>query len=382
MNPKSLSPITADYNDAYHDSSNTSFVKICILGMKCPSLIDDEVPACDKDHHENPQEMIAKSKKEFAESQKIKSQKTKAPEPAADVYVNSSSPIPFQGNMYDVSIKSQNLISMIPDGYKLTSFTYMPDGSITYNVEKMAPVIAAPVIAAPVIAAPVIAAPVISALAITPKPATVMNVNIGATNNSVVTSSSPLNSNITKLLLLEKKEKEKEKEKEEKDNSAGWEIFKSEKEKKQNKKKNTDDKPSVSPSTSPVPASFKDKDRSSPSNFSSKKNDRSSPITTTKKACNFKDKCNKKECTFEHPDGYIPGSIAVNVCHNGEKCYNQYCKFTHPEGYLPKPNVRCLGEDKCHKEAAKPGSCPFSHPGDKYYDSIPENTRKNTNKKN
>jgi hypothetical protein len=97
------------------------------------------------------------------------------------------------------------------------------------------------------------------------------------------------------------------------------------------------------------------------------------------KQCNFTNKCTNAKCTFNHPTGYIPGSVKQNTCHNSDKCFNQHCKFIHPDGYIPKPNVRCLGGDKCHKEAAKKNSCPFSHPGDAYYDSIPENTRAKKN---
>lgn len=375
LNPlASPSPATMDYSDAFYDSNNTSIKKYCPNGMKCNSLKNKMMPACPWEHVENHEQLIAEEKKKYEMMQE------KPPT------INTSSPVPFVDNGYSIEIAPQMIgdsvvMAVIPNAI-YGSATVNKNGTITYsiiynNVPATAIVPTATVATATVPTATVAAvnAPIVSAIASTatatasaPAPATIvkstnstMGVSFGAKQNSISSVASKNEpSNLAKLQAQEQLDIKKE-------NNDGFEIFSSKKNSKQVK---TDE---TSGRTSPIP----------------KTSARNSPVpkmTSSKKPCKFNYRCNKKDCTFEHPDGYVPGSISSDMCsyHIGinkktgqpNQCYKLNCTFKHPDGYVPKPNVRCLGGGECSKEKAEDGSCYFSHPWDEYWNTLPENKRK------
>jgi hypothetical protein len=340
MKPKSLSPTTVTYTEAFYDSSNNTYPKICVFGMKCKSLQED-MPPCDRVHVENPDKEIAVVKQQILEKNEILEKRN-----------NNSSPIQFsiKNDPFDISAYS-TLINSIISSNKGSTTIDLKKGIITIDNYD------------------------------TPKPPPEMNVSFGGGKNimSMITTSA----NIEKELNLSKQYDQDI-------NMDDWEVVT----KKINKINSSRSSPTpfkMSNRSSPVPLPKIEKNIvtpvavapaspnppviSVPASAPVLTESAAAPSVTVKRPCKYKAKCGYGECKFEHPEGYIPGSIPNNKCHNGTKCFNQFCKFDH-EGYIPKPNVRCLGGDNCHKEAARKGSCTFSHPGDPYYDSIPPNTRK------
>jgi hypothetical protein len=74
---------------------------------------------------------------------------------------------------------------------------------------------------------------------------------------------------------------------------------------------------------------------------------------TAVKMCRKGTACKKTDCTFAHPDGYVP--VTIN-CRFGTKCNKTDCTFAHPDGHVPvKPN--CRFGTKCNKN-----DCTFAHP--------------------
>jgi hypothetical protein len=396
MSLKSSSPTTIEYSEKFLNSNDKSIPKICYFGMNCKSFKPGQA-ACAYTHVDNPSQQIAEVKQKLAESRNQKlvniekegdknikgdtGSTTTTPDPIVDSVIPS---VNFNGSKYDISVIS----NFIPNAKYSSVIADLNKGTITFNIinENTA-------------FTPIKAVEPTNIFSEPPKLNADMNVSFGNTKNifsNLTKFNTPVKDDVVEekksdwSTVVSKHDKKQMKEKKEEE----------EKEKEKEKMKSSSPVPNLIAKgrSSPVPNLIAKKDeRSSPvPNVIAKKEERFSPIakgrsspdpasfkkeerkvTTSKKPCNFKDKCNKKDCTFEHPEGYIPGSVSTNVCHNADKCYNQYCKFTHPDGYIPKPNVRCLGADQCHKEAARKGSCPFSHPNDPYYDSIPENTRKN-----
>ena len=387
MNLKSSSPTTMEYSEKFLNSNDKSIPKICYFGMNCKSFKPGQA-ACAYTHVVNPSQQIAEVKEKLAETRKqklvdnIKNEVDNSIKGDTGSTTNTNTntdnttlfpSISFNGNKYDISIISD----IIPNAKYSSVIADLNKGIITFNIfnehTAFTPIKSIDT------STNVVNDP--------PKVAANMNISFGDTKNTF--------SNLMKFNTPSKSNDMEEV-------TEDWSTVLTKQEASQMKKQMKDKKEEEEKiRSSSVPKVIVKKDeRSSPVPIVTvKKDERSSPVPTTfikgrsspvpgyikkdeskmytKKLCNFKDKCNKKDCIFEHPVGYIPGSVSTNVCHNADKCYNQYCKFAHPDGYIPKPNVRCLGADQCHKEVNKKGSCPFSHPSDPYYNSIPENTRKN-----
>jgi hypothetical protein len=347
------SPATMEFSDAFYDSNNTSIIKYCPNGMKCNSFNNKKMPACPFTHVTNPDEMIAEEKKKYEKMHEKMHEKPPA--------INTSSPISFVDTAYSVEvvpnvIGNSIIMPTIPNAI-YGNATLNNNGTITYsiiyNAAPASVTVSAPAIA-PVTAATVVASTVKSNNFN-------MNASFGATKN-IISSVASTNdaSNLTKLHAQEKLDKKNE-------DNEGFETVQP---KKNSKLVKTDDAvvraspiPKTSARTSPIPK-----------------------MTTFKKPCRFNDRCNKKYCTFEHPNGYVPGTISSDMCsyHIGinkktgmpNQCYKLNCTFKHPDGYVPKPNVRCLGGDECAKEKNETGSCYFSHPWDEYWNDLSPNTRK------
>lgn len=77
------------------------------------------------------------------------------------------------------------------------------------------------------------------------------------------------------------------------------------------------------------------------------------------KLCKFYEKSGKctkgDKCNYAHGKNEIR-EIKKDNCINGEKCFKKYCKFNHPEGWNYKNNIKiceffkngyCINEDNC-----------------------------------
>ena len=333
-----MSPKTLSFEDECLDESKTNIRRICENGMQCPTRLAKDGSKCNQEHVPNHVEEREKVKQQWLMDQM--SQKLQEP------ISRTGSPVPIIGTKYDYSIV-ENL--------KLTYNTAILDtktGILTFtNVNDSTKNKIVNTSSFPTSISPTMMDQYINV----PKEQKKESITAAFTstgNNIKMNTSNNINSSLVNVQTNND------------DSNSNWETPMSRNEKKQEQKKEEqkekkEKQKAPSARTSPVPV-----------------NRPATPIATNDlKLCNFTNKCTNGKCTFKHPDGFILGSVKPNSCHNKDKCFNQYCKFIHPEGYIPKPNVRCLGGDKCHKEATKKNSCPFSHPGDAYYDSIPENTR-------
>jgi hypothetical protein len=382
MKSTSASP-TSLYNEAFLDSSNP-LPKFCPFGMNCRSLKPGQAK-CIGLHVDNAEKMIDEVKQMMASSNQAKNLVETTPKDNTDNSSEILSGFKVPGFSNDISIISKLIMPKIPNArYKgatldlkngTISFEIISDIDDTQNTSK------------------------------SPMP-DFLNSVISSAFNSEVTTIKPIekvpnldvNFGNSKNIFsfTNTKNKSTNSTIEISDKSPWIDVLT----RKESKKVRQDG--AASPVTnvlmkseraSPVPTNMMKAGRASPvpimkaeraSPVPIMKAERDSPIPESKISsgkifkmkCNYKEKCNKPDCSYEHPVGYIPGSIGPNICHNATKCFNQNCKFVHPDGYVPKPNVRCLGGDDCHKEKMKKGSCPFSHPDDKYWNDIPENTRK------
>jgi hypothetical protein len=122
MKPKSLSPTTVAYTEAFYDSSNKTYPKICVFGMKCKSLQED-MPPCDRVHVENPDKEIAAVKQQILEKNEILEKR-----------INNSSPIQFniKNDPFDISSYSA-LINSIISSNKGSTTIDLKKGTITID---------------------------------------------------------------------------------------------------------------------------------------------------------------------------------------------------------------------------------------------------------
>ncbi len=57
--------------------------------------------------------------------------------------------------------------------------------------------------------------------------------------------------------------------------------------------------------------------------------------------CRFGDRCNRSDCWFKHPKGYIPGGNRRKEedgrpdCYFGMDCHRTRCRWSHPPGFVP-----------------------------------------------
>ena len=336
-----MSPKTLSFEDECLDESKTNIRRICENGMQCPTRLAKDGSKCNQEHVPNHMEEREKVKQKWLMDQM--SQKLQEP------ISRTGSPVPIIGTKFDYSVVENLSLT-----YNTATFD-IKSGKITFtNVND--PIKNVNSSSIPISISPTMMDQYINVPKKEQKNESI-TVAFTSTGNNIKMNTS---SNNNPSLIMEKTKSD--------DSNSKWETPKSKSEKKKEKqmeqmKEKQMEKKAPSVSNSPVPMI-----------------QTATPVVTNDdKLCDYTNKCHNSKCTFKHPDGYIPGSVKPNTCHNGDKCYNQFCKFGHPDGYTPKPNVRCLGGDKCHKEASRKNSCPFSHPGDAYYDSIPENTRSKKN---
>jgi len=389
MKSSSSSPTTF-YSESFLDSSNNTIPKICIFGKKCRSLKKGQAPCLSDIHVDNPEKMIDEIKLKFAEAQ-IKHNEGEnqsafhVPSFTSDISNTSKSFTKIPNARYVKAISDiktsvinvEKAINEIKTSLIALDFFNEFDDKVETPKNMMDEFLSSIVIKA------------IDSESHTVDKVPDMNVVFGNSKTNFVMKStkSDISAKLSKLNSDDVND----------DSKSPWIDVLTRKESKKVRQDGA-----ASPVTnvlmkseraSPVPTNMMKAGRASPvpimkaeraSPVPIMKAERASPIPESKISsgkifkmkCNYKEKCNKPDCSYEHPVGYIPGSIGPNICHNATKCFNQYCKFVHPDGYVPKPNVRCLGGDDCHKEKMKKGSCPFSHPDDKYWNDIPENTRK------
>jgi hypothetical protein len=399
MKSSSSSPTTL-YSESFLDSSNNSIPKICIFGKKCRSLKKGQAPCLSDIHVDDPEKMIEEIKQKFAEAQIKQNESVEnksafhVPSFTSDIpnTLKAFTKIPnarYAKAISDIKtsvINVEKAISEIKTSLiSLEFFTEIDDKVDTPKI-MMSEFLSSIVNRA------------IDSESPTMEKKPDMNVVFGNSSTNFVMSSITKSDKSSKLAKLNSDDIND-------DSISPWTDVMNRKDAKKAKQDNAvstitsmlkAERASPVPTmkaerASPVPTMKAERaspipimksERASPVLI--KKVERASPVPESKISsgkifkmkCNYKEKCNKPDCSYEHPSGYVPGSIGPNMCHNATKCFNQNCKFTHPDGYVPKPNVRCLGGDECHKEKMKKGSCPFSHPDDKYWNDIPENTRK------
>jgi len=379
MKSSSSSPTTF-YSESFLDSSNNTIPKICVFGKKCRSLKKGQAPCLSDIHVDEPEKMIEEIKQKFTQSQIDK--KTDL-----GIFDNQSN---FHIPSFTSDISSESkMFTKIPSVRYIKTINEIEASIITF--EKAINDMESSLIALKIfneiddkVDSPKksmsdfinsVVSKAMNSESPTIDKAPDMNVVFGNSQTNFVMKSTKGNIS-SKLAKLNSDD----------DSKSPWiDVLN----RKDTKKARQDG------ASSPLATVLMKSERSSPVNFVMMKSERDSPVPSALKKiersspvpevktssknimeCNFKTKCNKSGCLYKHPNGYIPGSVGMNMCHNSTKCFNQYCKFIHPDGYVPMPNVRCLGGDDCHKEKMKKGSCPFSHPDDKYWDKIPENTRK------
>jgi len=376
MESSSSSPTTF-YSESFLDSSNNTIEKICPFGMKCRSLKPGQAKCLSNTHVDNPEKLIDEIKQKYAEAQIKQKQKVEnisafhIPSITSDVSITSNAFTKIPNARYAKAIsdiktsvtKLEKEINDIKTSLVALEFFNEIDEKVETPKNLMSEFLSSIVHRALDSESPTM----------NKKPD--MNVVFGNSSTNFVMNTTTKSDKLSKLAKLNSDEVKE-------DDKSPWIDVLNRKDAKNKVRHDSASSPvsnMKAERASPVP--IMKAERASPVPI--KKTDRASPVPESKISsgkikmkCNYKDKCNKPECTYEHPSGYVPGSVGPNMCHNTTKCFNQYCKFIHPDGYVPKPNVRCLGGDECHKEKMKKGSCPFSHPDDKYWNDIPENTRK------
>jgi hypothetical protein len=68
--------------------------------------------------------------------------------------------------------------------------------------------------------------------------------------------------------------------------------------------------------------------------------------------CKYGMKCNRRDCTNSHPQGF---DITMNIpnCSNGDKCFVKYCWKLHPDNHNPASLCkRCNHDENCHRHNA------------------------------
>merc|ERR1711957_863975 len=85
--------------------------------------------------------------------------------------------------------------------------------------------------------------------------------------------------------------------------------------------------------------------------------------------CKFGAGCSRRDCTFQHPDGWDPSKVSrtgdrlERLCKFAEKCSRVDCFFQHPEGWDPSKNLdaRPMRECRIGRSCTFKG-CFYTHP--------------------